>query len=212
MISVIIPAFNEQEELPETLRRVALNAVEHEIILADGGSTDSTCLIGEEAGAVIARCDRKQRASQMNVGAAKAQGNALLFLHADTWLNRDSLAQIEKALVISGCVGGGFTRRFRSDSLFLRLTSATADFRCRTLGWFLGDQAIFVRRDTFSKIGGFADRSQFEDLDFCRRMKNEGKLAVIAPSILSSARRFQNGAFSRTSRDLLLTVKYLSWS
>lgn len=210
MISVIIPAFNEQEELPESLRHLSLNSVAHEIILADAGSADSTDQIAQRAGARIVKSLRRQRAAQMNLGAAQAQGTAFLFLHADTWLNANSLAQIEMSLAVSGCVGGGFSRRFRSPSQFLLFTCWLADFRGRKIGWFLGDQAIFVRRDTFSKLGGFADRDQFEDLDFSRRLKQEGTVATITPSISSSARRFGTGAFSRTCRDLFLTAKYLS--
>jgi rSAM/selenodomain-associated transferase 2 len=209
MISVIIPAFNEQVELPETLRRLALNTVPHEIILVDGGSTDDTCQIGQEAGITVAHCPRRQRAAQLNFGADFAKGSTLLFLHADTWLNTHSLNQVETLLSDPGCVGGGFTRRFRSLSPLLGLTCFLSDFRCRKIGWFLGDQAIFVRRDTYSRMRGFSDRTQFEDLDFSRRMKKEGKVAAIAPPILSSARRFQNGPFLRSCGDLFLTAKYL---
>jgi rSAM/selenodomain-associated transferase 2 len=209
MISVIIPAFNEREELPGTLRHLALNTILHEIILVDGGSTDDTCQIGHEAGITIAQCPRRQRAAQLNFGADLARGGTFLFLHADTWLNTHSLAQVETFLSNPDCVGGGFTRRFRSPSPLLRMTCLLADLRCRKIGWFLGDQAIFVRREIYSKMGGFSDRAQFEDLDFSRRMKKEGKLATITPPILSSARRFQPGPFRRSSRDLFLTVKYL---
>jgi len=209
MTSVIIPTFNEQEELPETLRHLARNSAEHEVIVVDAGSSDETCRIAQANGARVKNSPRKQRATQMNLGVKAVRGDSLLFLHADTWLTGESLSKIQTVLNNPKYVGGGFARRFRSPSLFLQMTCCLAELRCRAFGWFLGDQAIFVRRDVFEKLNGFPDLDQFEDLDFCRRMKKCGPWATLKPPVLSSARRFREGPLKRTLADLRLTAHYL---
>jgi len=208
MISVIIPTFNEQEELPETLRHLARNSTEHEVIVVDAESSDGTSRIAQANGAKVINSPRKQRAAQMNLGAKAAKGGSFLFLHADTWLPEGSLGKIEAILNRPKYVGGGFARRFRSPSLFLRMTCCFAKARCRAFGWFLGDQGIFVRHDLFEKLNGFRDIDQFEDLDFCRRMKEYGRLATLTPPVLSSARRFREGPLLQTLKDLRLTARY----
>src|ERR1041385_4569557 len=137
-ISVIIPALNEARELPETIRRAA---GAFEIILADGGSDDGTA---DTKGAIVVRAPRG-RALQMNAGAAMARGDVFLFLHADTWLESGAFDAIESAMVNERIVGGGFERRFRTESFFLRATCAMAALRNHAIGWHLGDQAIFCR-------------------------------------------------------------------
>jgi rSAM/selenodomain-associated transferase 2 len=201
-ISVIIPALNEAGELPETIRRAA---GAFEIILADGGSDDGTA---DTKGATVVGAPRG-RASQMNAGAAAAGGDVFLFLHADTWLEPGALVAIERAMADERVVGGGFERRFRTDSLFLRTTCAMAAVRNRMIGWHLGDQAIFCRAKIFRELGGFANMRAFEDVDFSRRLGRKGKLVTLRPPVLSSARRFTEGPVKRTAKDLFLTMRYL---
>src|SRR5262245_46995647 len=100
----------------------------------------------------------------------------LLFLHADTRLPASALDRIESTLLNDRVVGGGFARRYDSNSWFLRTTCLLAGLRTRMIGWFLGDQAIFVRRGTFEKLGGFRDLELFEDLDFSMRMRQTGRV------------------------------------
>ena len=206
MISIIIPTFNEEGELPATLKSIGNNL---DVIVVDAGSSDKTCEIAARSGARVIQSEKRQRAAQMNRGAGEARGEILLFLHADTWLPPDAFQNIEHACGDPKIVGGGFRRRFRSHSAFLRLTCALADWRCRAFGWFLGDQAIFVKRSAFEVIGGFRDMPQFEDVDLCRRLKNRGRLVFIKSKVQSSARRFHKGPVRRTLMDFLLTSGYL---
>jgi len=201
-ISVIIPALNEAAELPETIRRAAGAP---EIILADGGSEDGTA---DRNDVTVIRAPRG-RASQMNAGAAAATGDAFLFLHADTWLPNGAFDAIAAAFKNSAVVGGAFERCFRTNSIFLRLTCALARFRNRTIGWHLGDQAIFCRAAIFRELGGFANMRAFEDLDFSQRLARKGRLVTLRPPVFSSARRFHEGPVKRTAKDLLLTMRYL---
>ena len=148
------------------------------------------------------------RAKQMNYGVQHTQSDAILFLHADTTLPNQAQDLISGALK-NGKVGGGFSRRFDSPSLFLKFTCVLADLRGKWTGWYFGDQAIFCSRVAFEKVGGFPDISPFEDVEFCRKLKKEGPLTLLKPGILTSARRFQaEGPVRRTFKDLLLTLCY----
>ena len=210
MISIVIPTLNEAEHLPVTLEKLRTNATEHEIVIADGGSTDATVQIASAGGAKVI-CAEKGRSFQMNAGAKAAGGDIFLFLHADTQIRPTSLSQIENALRDVRVVGGGFARRFNSDSLFLRGTCVIAAWRSSLFGLFLGDQGIFVRRDVFEKLGCFKEMNLFEDVDFSRRLAKTGRTVTLRPAVISSARRFKKrGPFLTTCRDLWLTAKYIS--
>lgn len=210
MISVIIPTFNEACYLPATLDAIRQNESAYEVIVVDAGSFDATLDIAFEHGSYVVSSDATQRARQMNLGARSAEGDVLLFLHADTQLPEGALEKIEHAVGKKQVVGGGFARRYDSPSWFLRATCALAEARTRLSGWFLGDQAIFVQREVFNILGGFRDLNLFEDLDFSRRMRREGRLVTLRPPVISSARRFSLCRPWRTTwSDLLITWQYL---
>lgn len=211
MISIVIPTLNEAANLPLTLESIRSNPAAHEIVVADGGSTDATFRIAEAAGVKTVISPVKRRSAQMNLGATMAVGDPLLFLHADTLLRKFSLNQIEEALKDERVIGGGFARRFDSNSMFLRMSCRLATWRCIAFGWFLGDQGIFVRRETFDRLGGFRETERFEDVDFSRRMARLGKVRTLQPGVVSSARRFQrHGSIGQTFRDLRLTCQYVA--
>ncbi len=210
MISVVIPTWNEEANLARAIAAVRKNPVVQEIIVVDGGSSDRTQSIAEEMGAHLIVAPVRQRASQMNDGAKNANGEILLFLHADLVLPANGLERVGKSLERVEVVGGGFARRFDSPSLFLKATCAVAELRNRAVGWFFGDQAIFVRRSIFARLGGFRRWDPFEDLDFSRRLGRVGRMVTIRPPVLASARRFEReGPVVRTMRDFLLTLRYL---
>jgi len=106
-ISIVIPTLNEAELLPDTLARVRANNAPREILVVDGGSSDRTVTLAEAGGARVIHSPHCQRAFQMNLGARHARGEAFLFLHADTWIGPNALAQIEGALTDPTVVGGG---------------------------------------------------------------------------------------------------------
>ena len=211
MISIIIPTLNEAGMLPETVTRIRRNDAAQEIVVSDAGSSDRTVEIAETALCRVIRGVRPHRAMQMNAGAKHAHGETLFFLHADTLIAQHGLKQIEAALANRRVVGGGFRRRYLNAPTFLLFTCALADVRCRWLGWYLGDQGIFVRRSVFEQLGGFREMPVFEDLDLCRRLKRAGKLVCLGPPVLSSARRFASrGAVSTAMFDAWLTLRYLA--
>ncbi|HEY3662527.1 MAG TPA: TIGR04283 family arsenosugar biosynthesis glycosyltransferase [Chthoniobacterales bacterium] len=207
-ISIVIPVTNEAGALPVCLSHIDREA--SEIVVVDGGSEDETLRIAEDAKCRVISLMERHRARQMNCGAARARGRILLFLHADTWLPPGALDKIRRAIDDRAALGGGFSRRYRSRSPTLALTSRLAGLRNRLFGWHLGDQAIFVRRDIFEKLDGYCDIPIFEDLDFSRRLRRRGRTVTLSPPVSSSARRFvERGPLRTTWNDLLLTRKYL---
>jgi rSAM/selenodomain-associated transferase 2 len=210
MISVVIPTLNEAPQLPAALDHLRRQNEPAEVIVVDGGSTDETTIIARQFGATVIQSPTRQRAFQMNLGASSSRGETLLFLHADTRVPSGALFNITRVLKNSLVVGGGFARLYDSRSLSLKVTCLLAEVRTRMAGWFLGDQAIFVRRETFAALGGYENRDIFEDLDFSRRMARSGRVVTLRPPVLSDARRFAaRGAVATTWRDFVLTMRYL---
>ena len=211
MISIVIPACNEAAHLPATLASVRAQTEQHAVIVVDALSTDATCAVAEEGGARVIASTHRQRAAQMNAGACAALGEFLLFLHADTLLAPGALTKMVRAFRDPATLGGGFARRYDAPSAVLRLTCALAEVRTRCCGWFLGDQAMFVRRSAYEELGGFREWDVFEDLDFSRRLARAGRVVTLRPPVISAGRRFsKRGAMRTTWSDLCLTARYLT--
>lgn len=211
MISIVIPAHNEATQLPATLATIEAQSGPHEVIVVNAVSTDATAQIAANRGARVIESSRRHRAAQMNAGARIASGDTFLFLHADTRLASAALQNIRTSLRRPEVVGGGFARRYDSSSLLLAATCALAEIRTRCCGWFLGDQAIFVRRTVFEQLGGFPEWDLFEDLELSRRLARVGRLVTLRPAVISAARRFDaRGVLRTTWSDLCLTARYLA--
>ncbi len=210
MISVVVPTYNEANYLSATLDSVAASEAQKEVIVVDAGSVDGTRELARQKASCLLLSSRRQRAHQMNLGAQHARGSILLFLHADTVLPALALDQIESSLSRDQIIGGGFARRYDSNSWFLRITCLLAGLRTRWAGWFLGDQAIFVRRKRFKQLGGFHDLDLFEDLDLSRRIAKAGRVVTLIGPVISSSRRFKaRGEVLTTLSDVWLTFRYL---
>jgi rSAM/selenodomain-associated transferase 2 len=209
VISIIIPTLDEAHTICPTLASIATNETPHEVIVVDGGSSDGTAGLAERSGARLVGVTQRNRALQMNAGRRLAKGEVVLFLHADTLIAPVALLSITNALLDRQAAGGAFARRYASESLFLWTTCFLAELRGKAFGWFLGDQAIFVRAEVFDALGGFRALEVFEDLDFSRRMKRAGRVVLLRPPVVSSARRFSSrGPIRGTLTDLWLTCRY----
>jgi len=196
---VIVPALNEARGIRAALEALApLRARGHEVIVADGGSTDGTAQLA------LGLCDQvldapRGRAMQMNAGARAATGFALLFLHADT-----RLPPLADQVVFSSLkthIWGRFDVKIDGRHALLKLVGCAMNLRSRLTGIATGDQAIFVRREAFS---GFPEIALMEDVAFCKRMKRLGPPARVRETVLTSGRRWE-------SRGVLRTI-VLMWS
>jgi rSAM/selenodomain-associated transferase 2 len=195
-VSVIVPVLNEEETIERTLQAlVALGP--HEIIVVDGGSRDRTCAICEQFPIQVFAAKRG-RARQMNSGARRASGDVLLFLHADTRLPDSALSDVTAALSDPSCVGGRFDVELEGSHWMLRVIGALINYRSRMSKVATGDQALFVRRDVFERIGGFQDIPLMEDVAFCRALKRTGAVACLRSRVVTSARRWERDGVWRT--------------
>lgn len=210
MLSILIPVLDGEHRLSRTLRAISAHGRTCEVIIIAAGVTQETTVVARRHRALLVISPLSQRAAQMNLGAARASGHILLFLHADTVVPPNALEEFESTLRNPRVIGGGFARHYEPASAFLNATCLLAEARSRMFDWFLGDQAIFVRRDVFERLGGFRNYDLFEDLDFARRMRREGQVVTLRPPVISSARRFEGeGALRKTLSDVWLTLRYL---
>ncbi|AKN30901.1 glycosyl transferase [Clostridium carboxidivorans P7] len=196
MVSIIIPVLNEEKNIEKSLIQFNRLKGDKEIIVVDGGSSDSTKQIADRFAKVV--LSEKGRANQMNKGAAKASGDILWFVHLDSIINEDSIEKIQLA-IDEKYVGGGFSLKFYDyDTLFMKYISTTSNLRAKYLGLYFGDQGIFVRRDVFEGVGGYPRQDIMEDWELSLLMKKMGKLKLINTTIGTSARRFKNGGQLKT--------------
>ena len=207
MISIVIPALDEERALPATLARVFEQAGEFEVIVVDGGSTDATRAIARShPGARLAQAPRG-RACQMNAGAREARGEWLLFLHADTLLPRDGLAHV--AALPEDIASGCFEQRFSGDDWRLALVSRLHNFRCRRTWVMYGDQAMFVRRRVFESLGGFPDVDHLEDVIFSDRLARLARPTLVPAEVVTDSRKFvKMGVFRSLGRCLAILLCY----
>lgn len=195
-LSIILPVLNEAAGITEVLAPLqTLRAEGIELIVVDGGSTDGT------TGLAPPVCDQcigapRGRASQMNAGAAVAQADRLLFLHADTRLPQNAIAAIHTALDTH--LWGRFDVAIDGQHPMLTLVAKMMNLRSRLTGIATGDQAIFVRRAAFDHIGGFADLPLMEDIAFSRRMKALGRPACLHQRVTTAGRRWETHGVFRT--------------
>ncbi|MCF8721095.1 TIGR04283 family arsenosugar biosynthesis glycosyltransferase [Nitrospina gracilis] len=207
-VSVIIPTWNESRLLPDTLERLK-GIAPYEILIGDGGSDDDTQDIAERHGV---RCiaSARGRAVQMNAAAGQAQGDLLLFLHADSHLDEAGFQRMVAVMKRGRHIGGAFSLEIDSPKPALRTISRLATLRSRYLNLVYGDQGIFVLPEVFRELGGFSPLPICEDLDFFRRLKKRGRTVLLRESISTSARRWHaEGLVWTTSRNILIASLFL---
>lgn len=195
-VSVIVPTLNEEAVLAATLEHVRQAGVD-EIIVVDGGSTDTTTAIAARHADEVLSAPRG-RAAQMNAGAVRARGDVLLFLHADTLVPAGGAHAVIAACSAPGVIGGRFDVDLQPATPLIRLTAALINQRSRLTQISTGDQAIFIRREVFDRLGGYANIPLMEDIELSRRMKRTGRIACLRQRVTTSARRWQKNGVVRT--------------
>lgn len=211
MISVVIPTYNEfrLDFFPRVLSALKAENLPHEIIIVDGGSTDHTATFAANFGRVIAAANTN-RAQRLNIGAAQAKYPAILFQHPRSILSKNSLTEVHQALQKDAAlVGGGLTHSFDQESPLLKFTSWYSNKIRAPRGTIYLDHCIFIRRQSFEKLGGFPNIDIFEDTVFPQKMARLGKTKILKSKVVTSAHRFQRrGAWRHSLLNQLLKLGF----
>jgi rSAM/selenodomain-associated transferase 2 len=210
LVSVIIPALNEAENIARTIRaaRRKYSTDEVEIVVVDGGSTDGTPdLVPPEPEARLVRSPRG-RAVQMNHGARASSGEILVFCHADSQLPQGWREAVIEAFNRPGTSGGCFQTLLLPEKGMLRLTNRLripADWRI-----MYGDVSQFMPRTIYDQVGGFPEIPLMEDVEMARQLHGAGKLVRVPLRVVTSSRRFlENGPLRQYLLSLRCMVRYL---
>jgi rSAM/selenodomain-associated transferase 2 len=205
LVSVIVPALDEERILPRALRYLGSIPGRFEVIVVDGGSSDATVETARAHGARVLRRPpgERERAGQLNAAADQASGDVLLFLHADTMLPAGAYAAVVEALRDPCVAGGNFSLCFDGDDRFSRLLGRVYAI-LRSVGIYYGDSAVFVRAEIFRELGGFRALPIMDDYDFVRRLERRGLTVCLPGPAVTSARRWQALGVRRTVTSWIL--------
>ncbi|PKO59302.1 MAG: glycosyl transferase [Betaproteobacteria bacterium HGW-Betaproteobacteria-18] len=191
MLSIIVPVLNEALALPALLERLLpLSRHGCEVLFVDGGSTDGSVAMIECAGFTVVN-SLPGRARQMNAGAARASGQTLLFLHADTQLPTGAVDCVHQALSSGLQRWGRFDVCITGRHWMLRIVGRMMNLRSRWTGIATGDQAMFVTRAAFEAVGRFPDQPLMEDIEVSKRLCRLSRPACITRCVTTSGRRWE---------------------
>jgi len=207
-VAVIVPLLNEISMLPRQYENWRALPVD-ELVLVDGGSTDGTREYLEQRG-IRWLSAPAGRARQMNAGAGATHADILLFLHADTDMTGENLAAIRESMRDAKVAGGRFDIALSGPHPLLRLVEWLVNGRSRLTGISTGDQAMFIRRNLFERIGGFADQPLMEDIELSRSLKRLGRIACLRQTVVTSSRRWERYGMLRTVA-LMWWLRLLYW-
>jgi rSAM/selenodomain-associated transferase 2 len=188
-ISIIIPTLNEAGYIDKTCEHLKELFSNTELIIVDGGSSDDTLTRGSRYGRVIR--SPRGRAIQMNTGAREATGEILWFLHADCLPHPESINKIRETVSPDRVIAGAFEYRLDGDGSIYRISEYLSNLKNRFLNLIYGDMGIFVDAQIFRQVGGFREIPIMEDMDFCKRVKRVGNIAILPYCIMTSARRWK---------------------
>jgi rSAM/selenodomain-associated transferase 2 len=193
-IGIVVPVYNEAGILRPALAHLRALLSNEPVVVVDGGSSDGSAEIAAEF-FPVERASRPSRGAQLNSGAARLSSDVLLFLHADTALPPGFQPAISKTLADPRVAGGCFRLSFDDAHPVLGFYAWFSCFRGRFFHY--GDQAFFVRREIFRRMGGYRPLPFFEDVDFLRRLKREGRFRIVPLPVVTSARRFRERGIVR---------------
>ena len=209
--SIIIPVLHESHNINPLIHSIyGQHAHEHcEIIVVDGSPEGDTINVIDTK-QVISLVSETGRAQQMNAGAKVARGEILIFLHADTRLPDNALRAVKTALVSQHYVGGAFDLGIGSDRFVFKVIAAVASYRSRLTKIPYGDQALFLRKGYFEKIGGYRELPVMEDVELMHRIKKRGdKICILTDKVCTAPRRWEEeGILYCTVRNWIIILLY----
>ena len=207
-ISVIIPTLNEATIIGTTIAALRSSDPSVQVIVADGGSHDQTVTRARASGATVVSAPRG-RGPQCNAGAAVANGELLLFLHADTSLPDGALTLVCDTFADPRVAVAKFRLSFDLRHPILDLAARVMWVDSRFSSY--GDQGIVIRRDFFYALGGFPEWPLFEDVRLFELARARSRVRVLPATVVTSARRFQaNGALRQLLTDVMLWIQYVA--
>lgn len=207
-ISIVIPTLNAEDELAATLEALMeglASGLIRELVISDGGSTDRTLDIAEEAGARIVT-GAASRGEQLRRGCADARGDWLLVLHADTRLSPGWAEAVSTHLEQCPGKAAWFRLSFRQGGTAGRLVAAWANLRAGLFGLPYGDQGLLVPRALYRRVGGYPDQRLMEDVALVRKLRP--MVALPATASTSPVRYQREGWLRRGARNLLTLTRY----
>lgn len=206
-ISIIIPVYNENK-INEILNTIKDERLVYEIIVVDANNNTTNDLIQDSN--IIKISSRKGRSFQMNEGYKNSSGDILLFLHADTLLPKNALQNILQTLENKDISAGAFDLSFNTHNIFLKLIARISSIRSRITRLPYGDQAIFIKRDIFERVGCYKEIRLMEDVNLMQKLKKENyKIKILNTKIITSARKWEEkGIIYTTLRNWLLICLY----
>lgn len=206
-ISVIIPVINELSCIESAIDRVRKLNVD-DVLFVDGGSTDGTPEIIAKAG-LTPIYSRPGRGHQLRAGAAQSAGDILLFLHADNWLDPNSIDQLRRHVSASPDCWGGFQQKIENEARRFRWLEWGNQFRARRLGLVYGDQGMFISRSYYEQVGGMPDQPIMEDYEISRRLRRIADPVLLpGPHYVSARRWHRRGVMRQTLLNWSLVMRY----
>ena len=196
-ISIIIPVLNEEINLSRISGHLqSIRQQGHEIIIVDGGSVDNTLAISYEVTDDVI-VSKAGRALQMNSGASVASGDVLLFLHADTLLPTNAVQIISDSFQRKN-YWGRFDVRLSSSKYVYRLIERLMNLRSCLTSIATGDQAIFVEKNLFNRVGSYPEIALMEDVEISRQLKKISKPVCLKQKVITSSRRWETNGIVAT--------------
>ncbi|MEE9425364.1 MAG: TIGR04283 family arsenosugar biosynthesis glycosyltransferase [Methylococcales bacterium] len=196
LLSIIIPTWNEDSCIDATLTLLQPIRQWSEIIVVDAGSKDSTQDIARPLADLVIT-SKKGRAVQMNAGVNCANGEYLLFLHADTQMPLATQSALFTVLKKTP-VWGRFDIALSEQTIILQIVATSMNWRSRLTGIATGDQGIFVQQPQFTAIGQFPNIALMEDIAISRKLRKVSRPTCITQPLITSSRRWESAGSMAT--------------
>jgi rSAM/selenodomain-associated transferase 2 len=209
LLSVVIPTLNEAPRLPRLLQDLTALTVEHQIIIADGGSSDGTVEVAVAQGCSIVSSS-PGRGLQLRAGIAQARGDWLLVLHADVHLTLEALREAETAMRRPEVQAAAWPLAIPLEGVWFRLVERAAELRWTLLGLAYGDQGLLLRRTLYDATGGYPDSRIMEDVAIARQIARVARIGRFRHPIVVDPRRWtREGRVRGAIRNSALLLLFL---